>query len=43
VESEISDRDCGASNEAGVAQILLLILVVLAIIALTIWIVQQLD
>lgn len=31
------------SNEAGVAQILLIVLVALAIIALTIWIVQQLG
>jgi hypothetical protein len=29
------------SSEAGIAQILILILVVLAIVALTIWIVQQ--
>jgi hypothetical protein len=29
------------SGEAGIAQILILILVVLAIVALTIWIVQQ--
>jgi hypothetical protein len=32
-----------SSSEDGVAQILILILVVLAIIALTIWIVQQLT
>jgi flagellar biogenesis protein FliO len=32
-----------SSSEAGVVQILILILVVLAIIALTIWIVQQLT
>jgi flagellar biogenesis protein FliO len=37
------NRDEHAPNEAGVVQILILILVVLAIIALTIWIVQQLT
>jgi flagellar biogenesis protein FliO len=39
----VRDRNERASNEAGVAQILILILVVLAIIALTIWIVQQIT
>ena len=33
--------DDRASTEAGIAQILILILVLLAITALTIWIVQQ--
>jgi len=37
------DDDDRAPSEAGIAQILILILVVLAIIALTIWIVQQLT
>jgi flagellar biogenesis protein FliO len=32
-----------ASDEAGIAQILLLVLVLLAIVALTIWIVQQFN
>ena len=39
----VRDHDERASDEAGVAQILILILVVLAIVALTIWIVQQLT
>ncbi len=40
----VHDDDDGAlSGEAGVAQILILILVLLAIIALTIWIVKQID
>src|SRR4051812_36306549 len=42
-EVAMTDRHGTPSNEAGIAQILLLILVVLAIVALTIWIVQQLT
>ena len=37
----MGDDDGRASSEAGVVQILILILVLLAIIALTIWIIQQ--
>jgi len=36
-----SRRSKVSASEAGIVQILILILVVLAIIALTIWIVQQ--
>ena len=38
-----SDSRKDSASEAGFVQILILILVVLAIIALTIWIVQQLT
>ena len=37
----VRDDDDRPSTEAGIAQILILILVLLAITALTIWIVQQ--
>ena len=39
----VRNHDERAATEAGIAQILILILVVLAIVALTIWIVQQLT
>jgi len=42
-DASVTEGDQHGSNEAGIAQILILILVVLAIIALTIWIVQQLT